>query len=229
MVGRAEQSGRGRNQITLVWDAIFGHRVLDLTWLAAGNHDAFDATTISTFPLDTVSPHFAFRHGYVEVELRLAAAPPGIYGAAYMWGDSSTIFANTPPFQNTIPPAEFDIVELGVPRVDSGLVYDSAIHEWYESGNSAFIAGPRGFDATQPHRYGFLWVAGAQWQGGWVCPLIDDQWQGCQPTTAASEAGQEFLIVEMGTGCNSIPGDRSCIGNLQRADLYLSRVTVWGE
>jgi len=62
-----------------------------------------------------------------------------------------------------------------------------------------------------------------------VYSLIDDQWQGCQPTTAASEAGQEFLIVEMGIGCNSTPGGRSCIGNLQRADLYLSRVTVWGE
>jgi len=153
------------SQIGLVRDPVFGHQVLDLAWLAASNHDAFDATTISTFPLGTVSPHFAFRHGYVEVELRLAAAPPGICGAAYMWGDPSTIFANTPPFQNTIPPAEFDIVEHGVPHVDSGLIYDSAIHEWYESGTNAFIAGPWGFDATQPHRYGFLWVASGKAAG----------------------------------------------------------------
>jgi hypothetical protein len=28
---------------------------------------------------------------------------------------------------------------------------------------------------------------------------------------------------------NSKTGDRSCIGNLQRADLLVSRITVWGE
>jgi len=66
------------NQISLVRDPVFGQQVLDLAWLAAGNHDPFDATAIPTFPLDTVSPHFAFRHGYVEIESRLGAVAPRV-------------------------------------------------------------------------------------------------------------------------------------------------------
>jgi hypothetical protein len=220
-------------QISLVQDPAFGHQVLDLAWLAAGNHDIADNTAISTFPLDTVSPHFAFRHGYVEVELRLGSAAPGIYASVVGWGDESVIFANTPPYQARVPAAEFDIVEISAPWSGPWLAFDSAIREWYDpgvfqGGANAFIAGPFAVDATQPHRYGFLWVPGGQWQGGWVCSLIDDQWQGCRQTTAASEAAREFLLISMGILCNP-GGGRSCIGNLQRADLYVSRVTVWGE
>jgi hypothetical protein len=217
------------SQISLARDAAFGHQVLDLAWLAGGNQDALDATAISTFPLDTVSPHFAFRHGYVEVELRLATAAAGVYGGAWTWGDSSVIFANTPPFQAWVPASEFDIVEFGVPQPGSPIWLDAGIREWYAAGTNAYLAGPKVFDMTQPHRYGLLWSPGAQWQGGQVCSYVDDQWQGCQPTTAASEAGQEFLIITMGVACNWQKGDRSCIGGLQRADLLVSRITVWGE
>ena len=48
--GESDPSGVAPcGQISLVGDAVFGHQVLDLAWLAAGNHDDFDATAISTF------------------------------------------------------------------------------------------------------------------------------------------------------------------------------------
>jgi hypothetical protein len=36
-----------------------------------------------------------------------------------------------------------------------------------------------------------------------------------------------FLILSIGSGCNFTPGDRTCMGGLARADLFVSRVSVW--
>src|SRR5271167_2888252 len=52
------------SQISIVNDAIFGHKVLDLKWSSTGDARVpFNDTSISTYPLDKASPHFAFQYG----------------------------------------------------------------------------------------------------------------------------------------------------------------------
>jgi hypothetical protein len=55
------------------------------------------------------------------------------------------------------------------------------------------------------------------------------QLQGCLETTSASEAQSVFLNLSMGVGCNYKFADRSCLNRLKRADLLVSRITVYGE
>ena len=68
-----------------------------------------------------------------------------------------------------------------------------------------------------PHTYGLLWTSnGVEYQGGQVCAYADNVLQGvCQPTTAATEAQDFFLILSMEVGCNYNYSDRSCLGRLE--------------
>jgi len=219
------------SQIGIVRDPVFGSNVLDLAWTAAGNTDTYDATTISTFPLDIVSPHFAFRHGYAEAVIRVTPMATGTWPVFWMWSDNSVIYANTAPWQ-TMPAAEMDIFEAYGPNSAHPIGYDAALHEDYSTGAGGFLAQqyPPSFDITKPHTYGWLWTSnGVEYQGGQVCAYVDNVLQGCQPTSAASEAQEMFLILSMGVGCNYNFSDRSCLNGLSRADMLVSRVTVFGE
>jgi hypothetical protein len=216
------------SQITLAQDAALGGQALDLAWLAAGNKDSVDNTAITTFPIDTVSPHFAFHRGYVEVVAR-ATNPTnaGIWASSWMLGDGAVISDNIPPFVFTVPLVELDIAELhGVSQLDS------AIYESPQGGTNQYI-GPNnnpttGFDFSAPHVYGFLWETLGQGKGGQVCSYLDNALRGCAPTTASTEGQPFFLILSVGSGCNFTPGDRTCMAGLARSDLFVSRVSVWG-
>jgi Glycosyl hydrolases family 16 len=220
------------SQISIAYDKPSGQNVLDLEWTAAGNTDTYDATTVSTFPLNTYPPHFSFRHGYVEVVARVTPMATGVWPVIWMWSDNSLIETNTPPYASGMPASEMDIMEAYGPTSTSPIGMDSTLHEYYstEGGGFLFDDYPAPVDVTQPHTYGWLWASdGEQWQGGYVCSYIDNVEQGCANTTAASEAQQMFLILSMGVGCNYNYSDRSCIGSLSRADMYVSRVTVFGQ
>ncbi len=219
-------------QITIAYDPVFGQDVLDLTWTASGNTDPYDATTISTFPLDTVSPHFAFRHGYVEVVARVTPMATGVWPAIWAWSDNELLEVNSPPFAAGMPASEMDIMEAYGPNSTTPIGMDAALHEYYSTEDGGFLLNdyPAPVDVTKPHTYGWMWASkGIQWQGGSVCSYIDNVEQGCQPTTAASEAQQMFLILSMGVGCNYNYANRSCLNGLARADMLVSRVTVFGE
>jgi hypothetical protein len=211
------------SQIGLADDPLMG-RVLDLVWTASGNTDAQNATTISTFPLDIFSPHFSFHHGYVEVVLRATPASAGTWPVVSTWSDNSVIASNTPPYADTMPSSEFDIFEGNGGFWPASLV--AAIHEY--PGTNGFTTEPIGtFDFTRPHTYGWLWHATAG--AGEVCSYLDSQLQGCLETTSASETQNVFLNLSMGVGCNNQVTDRSCLNGLARADLFVSRITVYGE
>jgi hypothetical protein len=208
------------SQITLAYDPIMG-QVLDLVWTAAGNTDTENATTISTFPLDIFSPHFSFHHGYVEVVLRATPSGAGIWPVVLTWSDNSVIAANTPPYTNVMASSEFDIFE-GYGGVWPTL--DAALHEYPGTNGFTLLTYA---DFTSPHIYGWLWHATAG--GGMVCSYLDNQLRGCLETTSASEAQSVFLNLSMGVGCNYKFADRSCLNRLKRADLLVSRITVYGE
>lgn len=220
------------NQLTIIQDGVFGTYVLDLAWLPSQT-DIFDATSISTYPLDDVSPHFAFRHGYVEVVARETPFVTGVWPAIWMWSDESTLGAALPPsYTGYIPASEMDIVEFYGPTAAQPKGGSSGgLHEYYSTGGGGFTSlnYPPPVDVTMPHTYGWLWTAGPQWNGGQVCQYIDNKLQGCQTTSAASEAQQMFLILSMGAGCNYNFSDRSCLNGLARADLLVQRVTVFGN
>ena len=108
----------------------------------------------------------------------------------------------------------------------------AVLHEYYstERGGFLFDSYPPSVDVTKLHTYGWLWASnGVQFQGGYVCSYIDNIKMGCQATSAASEAQRMFLILSMGVGCNFYYANRSCSGSLTRADMYISRVTVFGQ
>jgi hypothetical protein len=205
------------SQIGLAWDPIMG-QVLDLVWTAAGNTDAENATTISTFPLDIFSPHFSFHHGYVEVLLRATPGNTGTWPVVLAWSDNSVIVANMPPYTNSLPSSEFDIFEGYVGAW--GPMIDAALHEY--PGTNGFTSLSYA-DFTRPHIYGWLWTTGQ------VCSYLDNQLRGCLATTSASETQSVFLNLSMGVGCNYRFADRSCLNGLTRADLLVSRITVYGE
>ena len=221
------------SQISIVYDQPSGQKVLDLEWTAAGNTDTYDATTVSTFPLNTFPPHFSFRHGYVEVVARVTPMATGIWPVIWMWSDNSTIETNERPYAQGMPASEIDIMEAYGPtsaHPKGGM--DSALHEYYstESGQFLFQDYPTPVNVTQVHTYGLLWgTDGVQWQAGYLCSYIDNVQQGCVYNSAATESQQMFLILSMGVGCNYNYTNRSCIGSLTRADMYVSRVTVFGE
>jgi len=215
-------------QITIVTDPVFGGRTLDLTWLPSQT-DTYDATTISTFPLDIVSPHFAFRHGYAQAVLRVTPMVTGVWANFWMWSNNSNIEANTSPFQAFTPASEIDALEA---HGGSSPEYVAGLHEYYtpKIGGLMVDKKPAGFDMTMPHTYGLLWTSnGVEYRGGQVCAYVDNVLQGCQPTTAATEAQDCFLILSMGVGCNYNFSDRSCLGGLSRADMLVSQVTVFGN
>jgi beta-glucanase (GH16 family) len=228
------------SQINIVYDPVSNQKVLDLTWTVTGNTDTFNATTVSTFPLDIVSPHFAFRHGYAEAVLRVTPMATGVWPAFWTWSDNAVIEENTPPFQSFTPASEIDIFEA---HGGSPTEYDAAVHEYYSTPDSKPRVSPAlgapglltdqkppGFDMTKPHTYGLLWTSdGIEYQGGQVCAYVDNVLQGCNATTAATEAQDIFLILSMGVGCNYNFSDRSCLNGLSRADMLVSRVTVFGE
>jgi beta-glucanase (GH16 family) len=219
------------SQITINYDPESNQNVLDLRWTATGNTDPYHATTISTYPLDTVSPHFAFRHGYVEVVARATPMATGVWAAIWAWSDNQLIGVNTPPHAGGMPASEMDIMEAYGPTGSKPSGMDAALHEYYNPQVSTYLinAYPAPVDVTKLHTYGWLWTSnGKQWQGGSVCLYIDNISQACKPTTAASEAQQMFLILSMGVGCNYNYSDLSCLNGLSRADLLVSRVTVYG-
>jgi hypothetical protein len=217
------------SQIGIGYDSVFQHNVLDLEWTASGNTDPYRATSISTFPLDTVSPHFAFRHGYIEAVARISTTATGVWPAIWTWGDSAVLYSNTPPFKRDVPASEFDIMEAwGGPQVQIG----SHLHEWYSNVINAtlFAYSQSPYDLTKPHTFGLLWASnGVLWQGGYICAYVDNVQRGCANTTAASEAQDAFLILGMGVGCNQNYSDVSCLNGLKRADMLVSRVTVFGQ
>jgi hypothetical protein len=216
------------SQIAIVADPASKSRALDLTWLPSQT-DTYNATTISTFPLDIVSPHFAFRHGYAEAVLRVTPMATGVWPVFWLWSDNSTMWANTPPFTATPPGVEIDIFEA---HGGSPTEYDAGIHEYYSTTTGALLVDkkPPPFDMAQPHTYGLLWTSnGVEYQGGKICAYVDDVLQGCQSTTAATEAQSLFLILSMGVGCNYKFSDRPCLGGLSQADMLVSRVTVYGN
>ena len=214
-------------QISLVNDQALGGKALDLAWIAASNTDSLDNTAITTFPIDTVSPHFAFRHGYLEIVMR-ATNPtnPGVWATAWLAADGAITAANVPPFAFIIPLVELDAAELHGPSQ-----LDAAIYEAVDGGTNQYV-GPNNdvtanFDFSAPHTYGFLWSTLGQGKGGQVCSYLDNQLRGCAPTTGITEGQDFFLILSIGSGCNFVPGDRTCMGGLARADLLVSRVSVW--
>jgi hypothetical protein len=150
-----------------------------------------------------------------------------------MWSDESTLAAGLPPnYIGYIPASEMDIVEIYGPTAAKPKGGSSGgLHEYYSTGGGGFtsLQYPPPVDVTMPHSYGWLWTAGPQWSGGQVCQYIDNKLQGCQTTSAASEAQQMFLILSMGVGCNFNFSDRSCLNGLARADLLVQRVTVFGN
>jgi len=215
-------------QIALAQDQALGGQVLDLAWIAAGNIDSQDNTAVTRFPIDTVSPHFAFQHGYVEVVMR-ATQPTnaGVWASAWGLGDGAVISDNIPPFAFLIP-----LVELGYAELHGVSQLDSAIYESNQGGTNQYI-GPNNdvtgsFDFSQPHIYGFLWQTLGQGKGGQVCSYLDNALRGCAPTTGSTEGQPFFLILSVGSGCNFTPGDRTCMAGLARADLFVQRVSVWG-
>jgi hypothetical protein len=228
------------SQISIVPDPVFGTNVLDLEWLPSQT-DAQDATAISTYPLDDVSPHFAFRHGYLEVVARETPFASGVWPSIVMGSDESNLAATLPPYYTAssppveIPPVEMDVLEFFGPLSQSNIPGGGEIGTLKEEYSTGRVGGytsqayPPPVDVTKPHTYGWLWTAGPQWQGGQVCQYIDNMLQGCLPTSAASEAQQMFLVLSMGVGCNFTPSNRSCLNGLSRADLLVSRVTVFGE
>ena len=146
------------DQINIVYDPVFGRKVLDLEWTASGNHDTYDATSISTFPLDGVSPHFAFRHGYIEVVMRVSTTATGVWPQIYTWGDTTVLSSYPPPYTSSMQPGEFDVMEAwGGPAPELG----SHLHEWYEkpSAVALFDDKPATVDVTKPRIYGLLWEA----------------------------------------------------------------------
>jgi Glycosyl hydrolases family 16 len=204
-----------------------------LEWLPSQT-DAQDATSISTFPLDDVSPHFAFRHGYLEIVAREAPFASGVWPAIVMYSDETALAAALPPnFTPYLPTVEMDVLEFYGPsstHPSGGEI--GTLKENYANGRLGGYTSenyPATVNVTQPHTYGWLWKGGPQWNGGQVCQYIDNVLQGCQPTSAASEAQQMFLVVGMGVGCNYVVSDRSCLNGLSRADFLVSRVTVFGE
>jgi hypothetical protein len=218
------------SQIFLTWDPVVGHQVLDLRWLASQT-DTYNHTTIETFPLNTFPPHFAFRHGYVEVVARETPWLTGVWPAIWMWGDNELIGVNTPPFNGEGTASEMDIMEAWGPAMYGGGM-DADMIEYYSTKRGQFLyeSYPPPVDITQNHIYGWLWASdNQQWQGGYVCAYIDNVQKGCFTTTSATEDQAQFLILSMGTGCYYNFRDRSCLGGLQQADLLVSRVTVWGQ
>jgi hypothetical protein len=217
------------HQISIVYDQGSGQNVLDLKWTASENTDTYHATTVSTFPLDVVSPHFSFRHGYIEAVVRVSTMATGVWPAIWAWGDNALIMESTPPYTSFMSSSEFDVVEgWGGAQPEVG----AHLHEWYKPHIAAtlFDARPAPFDLTKVHTYGWLWDSnGKQWQGGYVCSYVDNVKKGCAKTTAASEGQSFFLILSMGVGCHYKYRDLSCIGSLSRADMYVSRVTVFGR
>ncbi len=164
-------------QITIAADPVFNGSALDLTWLPSQT-DTYDATTISTFPLDIVSPHFAFRHGYAQAVLRMTPMAEGVWANFWMWSNNSVIEANMPPFQVVTPASEIDSFEA---HGGSPPEYVAGLHEYYrpKTGGLMVDKKPAGFDMTQPHTYGLLWTSnGVEYQGGQVCAYVDNVQQG---------------------------------------------------
>ncbi len=222
------------SQISLVNDPVAKQNVLDLEWTVSGNTDAYDATTVATFPLTTYPYHFAFRHGYVEFVMRAIPNAPGVWPEAWLWSDNSLIESNEPPNWGGGETAEIDVMEghgqnSANPQGATGAIQlVAALHEY--GGNNAYTINPETFDWTQVHTYGLLWTAPTQqWSGGEICSYVDNVLQGCSATTSYTEANDLFLMLSMGVGCNYQNGNRSCLNGLARADLLVSRVTVFGE
>jgi hypothetical protein len=220
------------SQISIAHDPVFGTNVLDLEWLPSQTNPS-GGTAVSTYPLDDRSPHFAFRHGYVEIVARETPFASGVWPAMWLWSDESVLAATLPPaYTSYIPASEMDIMEFYGPMAGQpGGGEDGALHEYYSPATGGLTSSnwPPTVDVTKPHTYGWLWTAGPQWHAGQVCQYIDNVLKGCQPTSAASDAQQMFLILSMQVGCNFNVSDRSCLKGLSRADLLVQRVTVYGD
>lgn len=224
------------SQIQVVTDPLIGHHVLDLIWLATQT-DPQSNTAITTFPLDEQSPHFAFRHGYVEVVARApypnaAAVPAGYWPSAFAGSDQCLMMTDLPPFAGGFNcSVEHDFVEIYGPNTFPGnpnTLYDAAIHENYSGGTNNFLANSvLPVDQTQYHKYGYLFIPAAHYGQGGVCAYIDDIQQGsCQGTTGGTDGEDLWPILTLQAGCSANVHDHSCI-TVPRMDWYVSRITVF--
>jgi hypothetical protein len=223
--------------ITIVNDPVLGSPVLDLAWVAARVvNQGEDDVSISTFPLDHVSPSYAFRHGYVEIVARFPGAltTKGYFAALWAVADEPIRGQNLPPWNWPLGAAEHDYLEIVGPVTlgNPQPTWDAAVHEWDAGGTAAFLANgvlTGVFDPTQPHKYGWLWTTGGEYQFGQVCAYRDDQKVGCVATTAYSEAFNFALVLTMQVSCNANGyTDRSCI-SVPRMDALIQRVTIFQQ
>lgn len=194
------------SQIGIVTDPLIGQKVLNLKWHVSQTN-AFDATAVTTMARDHAL-YYAYGHGYFEVVFR--ATPSGIGGiwpGFWMVGAHAVIYKDLPPF-NAAPGSELDIVEL---RGEQPTYVSSNLHENGNGLGSAYSGFVPGFDYTQYHKYGYLWVGGGQFQQGWVCMYLDDVQKGCARVNAPAEYQRHFLILSLQMGCRWLYADRSCI------------------
>ncbi len=71
---------------------------------------------------------------------------------------------------------------------------------------------------------------GSKYQGGRVCAYVDSVLEGGVPADYPGNRGTGFLsYLQHGGGRNCSYSDRSCLGGLKRADMLISRVTVFGD
>src|SRR5271166_2056355 len=229
------------NNISIVNDSVFRKNVLDLAWTLTGNPGAaWSDTTIETFPYPygktgVVPAHFSYQYGYFEAVMRMSTAATGVWPAIWLLGDTTNTQDYTAPgWTSSVNNQEFDVFEGyggwagGAPGATAG---DAAVHEWYApgSGHTGQItayspwSGIISLDITQPHTYGWLWTPAI------VCSYIDNVLEGCVATDSVVDSQPVFPLLTMQIGCGSpiVVGNTSCIGGLTRADMYVSRVTVF--
>jgi hypothetical protein len=210
-------------------DPAFGGLVLDMPWTVDGAYEAV-GTVIETASWDynrktnTGQARTFPRGSYYEVVARITPSDQrGTYMVLHTWGQDGPANGNAD--------VEWDVMETDA---DQLLYYDSAVHNWGNSGSSWILqpwtnlAPGTNFDATKYNTYALrVTYDGASNAVG--CTYVNNIFQRCAAlpngVSAAEQAERNFLVLYTACDYWNLPSGGCKQGMEQH--MYVKSVRVW--